>query len=630
MGESPVRFFNQIQDEMKKIYTIIALSAAALAFSQKPLEKVEPAFWWKGMKNPELQILVYGKDIAKNEVELSDGIQIKNIQKVENPNYVFLTVNTNEINVPQFKINIKNRKKNIGSYTYQLKQRQPDSADRDSFTSKDVIYLIMPDRFANGNPANDNTKDTAEKSNRKDPGGRHGGDIEGIIKNLDYLKDMGVTAVWNTPLLEDNEPSYSYHGYAQSDYYKIDPRYGSNEDYQRLASELHKRDMKLIMDYVTNHWGSQSWIIKDLPSKDWIHYWKEGEKGFKRSNYRMTTQFDTNAAKTDAENCMDGWFDTTMPDMNQSNPLVVNYMVQNAVWWTEFAGLDGLRVDTYSYNDKKGIAEWTKRITDEYPNLNIVGEVWMHDQAQMSYWQKDSKIAAIENYNSHLPSVMDFTLHDAIGHVFKENSGWDSGIQRVYDNFANDFLYPNINNILVFAENHDTQRFNQSYPNIQDYKLAMTLILTVRGIPQLYYGSEIGMAGDKGKGDGDIRRDFPGGWNGDSNNAFVKSGRTDSQNQYFDFTKKLLNWRKSKEVIHTGKTLHYVPENNVYVYFRYNDKERVMTVINNNTEAQVLNLKRFSEGIKNVSKGKDIISGKEVSLENSLNIPAKTSMIIEL
>ncbi|MBB6369521.1 glycoside hydrolase family 13 protein [Chryseobacterium shigense] len=614
---------------MKKIYTIFALSAASIAFSQ--IQKVEPAFWWKGMKNPDLQILVYGKNIANNEIELSDGIQAKNIQKVENPNYVFITVNTNEINFPSFKINIKKGKKNISSYSYELKQRLPGSVDRESFTSKDVMYLIMPDRFANGNPSNDNTRDTAEKSDRKNPGGRHGGDIEGIIKNLDYLKELGVTAVWNTPLLEDNEPSFSYHGYAQSDYYKIDPRYGTNEDYKRMADELHKRNMKLIMDYVTNHWGSQSWIIKDLPAKDWIHYWKDGEKGFKRSSYRMTTQFDTNASKIDMENCMDGWFDTTMPDMNQSNPLVVNYMVQNAIWWTEFAGLDGLRVDTYSYNDKKGISEWTKRITDEYPNFNIVGEVWMHNQAQISYWQKDSKISAIENYNSYLPSVMDFTLHDAIGQVFKENSGWDSGMQRVYDNFANDFLYPDINNILVFAENHDTQRFNETYPKIEDYKLVMSLISTVRGIPQLYYGSEIGMSGDKAtKGDGDIRRDFPGGWNGDTNNAFVKSGRTDSQNQYFDFTRKLLNWRKGKEVIHTGKTKNYVPQNNVFVYFRYNEKESVMVVVNNNVKEQTIDMKHFSESLNGFTKGKDIISDKEISLQNSLTIPAKTSMVIEL
>lgn len=614
---------------MKKLIVILSLSVSCTLFSQ--VQKIEPAFWWSGMKNPELQLLVYGKNINDLQPEFSNGIQIREVKKVENPNYLFVTIDTKNVQPGKFKINFKNGKKTVKTIDYEFKARQQNSADRNSYTSSDVFYLIMPDRFANGNPNNDNTPDTSEKSNRSDKNGRHGGDIAGIVKNLDYLNDLGVTTIWSTPLLEDNEPGISYHGYAQSDYYKIDPRYGTNDDYKNLADELHKRKMKLVMDYVTNHWGSKSWIIQDLPAKDWIHYWNNGEKGFKRSNYRMTSQFDTNAAKIDAEGCMDGWFDTTMPDMNQSNPMVVNYMVQNAIWWIEFAGLDGFRVDTYSYNDKKGIAEWTKRITDEYPNFNIVGEVWMHDQAQMAYWQKDSKIAAIEGYNSYLPSVMDFTLHDAIGQIFKEEAGWDSGMQRVYDNFANDFLYPDINNILVFAENHDTQRFNEIYSDIRDYKLAMSLILTVRGIPQLYYGSEIGMKGNKEKnGDGDIRQDFPGGWNGDANNAFTASGRTKEQNEYFDFTKKLLNWRKGNSAIHNGKTLHYIPENNVYVYFRYNDKERVMVVINNNKNDQNLNLKRFSEGIKNFSKGKDILSGKEFDLKTTLSVPAKTSLILEL
>ncbi len=598
------------------------------AYSQ--VQKVEPAFWWSEMKNSELQLMVYGKNIENFQPEFSGGIKIKEVKKVDNPNYLFITVDTQNIQPGTFKLSFKNRSKTVNTINYEFKQRQQHSSQRSGFTSEDVMYLIMPDRFANGNPKNDNTPDTTEKADRSNKDGRHGGDIAGIIKNLDYLQELGVTTLWNTPLLEDNEPVTSYHGYAQSDYYKIDPRYGTNEDYKNLADELHKRKMKLVMDYVTNHWGSKSWIIKDLPSKDWIHYWNGGENGFKRSNYRMTTQFDTNAAKIDAENCMDGWFDTTMPDMNQSNPMVVNYMAQNAIWWIEYAGLDGLRVDTYSYNDKKGIADWTKRITDEYPNLNIVGEVWMHDQAQMSYWQKDSKIAAIEGYNSHLPSVMDFTLHDALGQVFHENEGWDSGMQKVYDNFANDFLYPNINNILVFAENHDTSRFNHIFPKVEDYKLAMSLILTVRGIPQLYYGSEIGMAGDKGKGDGDIRRDFPGGWIGDSQNAFAASGRTKEQNEYFDFTKKLLNWRKTNEAIHNGKTLHYIPNNNVYVYFRYTDNKRVMVVINNNKENQSLDLKRFSEGIKNFTKGKDIISDRNFDLKTNLPVPAKSSLVLEL
>ncbi|MGC4129810.1 MAG: glycoside hydrolase family 13 protein [Bergeyella sp.] len=614
---------------MKKLIVAISISVFGNLFSQ--IQKIEPAFWWSGMKNPELQLLVYGKNISGLQPEFSGGIQIKEVKKVENPNYLFVTVDTKNVKPGTFKINFKNGNKTVKTVDYEFKQRKENSANRNSYNSSDVFYLLMPDRFANGNPGNDNTSDTAEKANRNNKDGRHGGDISGIVKNLDYLSDLGVTTVWSTPLLEDNEPNYSYHGYAQSDYYKIDPRYGTNDDYKNLADELHKRKMKLVMDYVTNHWGSKSWITKDLPSKDWIHFWNGGENGFQRSNYKMTTQFDPNAAKTDAQACMDGWFDTTMPDMNQKNPLVVNYMAQNAIWWIEFAGLDGLRVDTYSYNDKNGIAEWTKRITDEYPNLNIVGEVWMHNSAQMAYWQKDSKIAAIEGYNSHLPSVMDFTLHDAMGLAFKEELGWDTGMQRFYENFANDFLYPNINNILVFAENHDTQRFNEIYSDVRDYKLAMSLILTVRGIPQLYYGSEIGMKGNKEKnGDGDIRQDFPGGWNGDKNNAFSASGRTKEQNDYFDFTKKLLNWRKGKSAIHNGKTLHYIPQNNVYVYFRYNENERIMVIINNNKSDQNLDLNRFSEGIKNFTKGKDIISGKEFDLKGNQTVPAKTAMILEL
>ncbi|MDC9723752.1 MAG: alpha-amylase family glycosyl hydrolase [Urechidicola sp.] len=532
-----------------------------------------------------------------------------------------------------FDIDFLKDSKVITTQSYQLKQREENSANRNSFDSSDVMYLIMPDRFANGNPENDSTDDTVEKVNRSHKGGRHGGDLKGIIDNLDYINNLGATAIWNTPLLEDNEPTYSYHGYAQSNFYKIDPRYGTNEDYKLLADEMHKRDMKLVMDYVTNHWGSKHPMVLDLPSKDFIHYWGNGEKGFQPSNYRMTTQFDNNASEIDSKGCMNGWFDTTMPDMNQQNSFYLNYIIQNAIWWIEYAGLDGLRVDTYSYNDKDGIATWTKAITDEYPNFNFVCEVWMHDQAQMAFWQKDSKIAEIIGYNSNLPSVMDFTLYDEITNVFnQDHSSWNDGMIKVYMNFANDFLYPNIDNILIFAGNHDTNRINQIYQNdIAKYKLAMTLILTARGIPQLYYGDEIGMMGDKHKhGDGDIRRDFPGGWSGDTQNAFTQSGRTDSQEAYHSFTKKLLNWRKDKSVIHTGKTLQFVPENNVYVYFRMNENETVMVVINNHSETQTLDLSRFTEGIKKNKSGKDIISEKELDLTNTLSIKGKSSMIIEL
>lgn len=594
--------------------------------------KIEPPFWYAGMHNPELQLMVYGENISQYEVRFSNTIQVTAIVKTENPNYLFVTITTEHISPGTYELQFLKGDNVIFMMPYELKARRENSALRKGFDSSDVMYLVMPDRFANGNPNNDSTDNTVEEVNRKNPSGRHGGDIQGIINHLDYLEELGVTALWSTPLLEDNEPSYSYHTYAQSDYYKIDPRYGTNADYQRLASELHLRDMKLIMDYVTNHWGSKHWMIQDLPTKDWIHYWEEGEDGFQRSSYRMTTQFDSNASEADKDACMDGWFDTTMPDINQKNPLVLKYMIQNALWWVEYADLDGFRVDTYSYNDKEGIAKWTKAIMDEYPNFNIAGEVWMHNQAQMAYWQKDSKIGAIDNYNSHLPTVMDFTLHDALVVMFAEHDqAWDKGMIRAYENFANDFLYPDINNILVFAGNHDTNRINDIYgADLNTYKMVMTLIATVRGIPQVYYGDELGMAGNKDlKGDGDIRHDFPGGWKGDPINAFTAKGRTPGQTEFFEFSKKLFNWRKSKPVIHTGKTMQFVPENNVYVYFRYTDDHTVMVVINNNAKTQTVDLKRFKEIIKDHKKGFDIISETSISLENTLRINAKSTMIIE-
>ncbi|WP_278353720.1 glycoside hydrolase family 13 protein [Chryseobacterium gleum] len=617
---------------MKTIYAAFALSIASLAFSQKNLERVEPAFWWKGMKNPELQILVYGKEVANHEISLSEGIQIKDIRKVDNPNYVFITVDTNEISVPKFIINIKKGKKNLASYTYELKQRNPGSANRESFTSKDFMYLIMPDRFANGDEKNDSKPELTEKANRTLPNGRHGGDLRGIINNLDYIQNLGATAVWLTPVNEDNEKVYSYHGYAQTDLYKIDGRYGTNEDYKKLSQELNKRNMKLVMDYVTNHWGGSHWMIKDLPSKDWIHWFDEGEKGFKRSNYKTTTQFDTNASDIDKKYALDGWFDTTMPDINQENPLVLKYLIQNAIWWIEYAELGGFRVDTYPYNDKEAMAKWAKAITDEYPKFNIVGETWLYTAAQIAAWQKNSKIGAIENYNSNLPSVMDFMLFENMPKALSEKESWDKGMIRVYDSFTSDFLYPDINNLLVFFENHDTERWNEIFNASPDaYKMALTMISTVRGIPQIYYGSEIGMRGDKKTGgDADIRRDFPGGWKSDTQNAFNLSSQTPEQKEFFRFTQKLLNWRKDKDVIHNGKTKNFVPQDGVFVYFRYNEKESVMVVINNNEKDQTLDLKRFAESLNGFTKGKEIISDKEIPLQNSMNIPAKTSLIIEL
>ncbi|PWA06819.1 glycoside hydrolase family 13 protein [Flavobacterium psychrotolerans] len=610
---------------MKKIFLLVLFISSQL-FAQ--IDKVEPPFWYAGMHNPEVQIMFYGKDIAQYEVAVSNAIIIKNVQKTENPNYIFVTIDTKNIQAQDFVFSFSKNKKVTFTKKYSLKQRRQNAALRKSYDASDMIYLVMSDRFANGNPNNDSDKSVIEKADRKNPGGRHGGDIEGMIQNLDYIQELGATALWPTPLCEDNDKRYSYHTYGQSDVYKIDPRFGTNEEYLKLSSELHKRNMKLIMDYVTNHWGSEHWMMKDLPTYDWLHQFP----GYAQTNYKMTTQFDKNASDIDAKMCMDGWFVKSMPDLNQSNPLLLNYLIQNAIWWIEYADLDGFRVDTYSYNDKVGIAKWTKAITDEYPYFNIVGEVWMHNQAQMAFWQKDSKIGAIENYNSYLPSVMDFTLQDAAGTVFNEDeANWEKGMIKFYENFTNDFLYPNPNSIMTFVENHDTNRLNTIYKNdFKKYQMAMALIATVRGIPQLYYGSEIGMNGDKSKGDSEIRKDFPGGWKGDANNAFLKSGRTEEQQKFFDFTSKLFTWRKTNEAVHFGKMKHYVPENNIYVYFRYTDNKSIMVIMNNNVNSQSLKTSRFQESIQNNTSGKEIISGKSIDLKSDILIEGKSVLILEL
>ncbi len=615
----------QTNQTLYRILLVVLLFSASV---KAQIQKTEPPFWYAGMNNPELQIMFYGKNIAQYEPSVSNNVVIKDIKKTENPNYIFVTIDTKNIPASELVFSFKNKNKVAYTQKYSLKKRRENSAQRKSFDASDMMYLIMPDRFANGNPKNDSDPSLVEKANRSIPGGRHGGDIEGIIQNLDYISSLGATAIWNTPLNEDNDKEHSYHTYAQSDVYKIDARYGTNEDYVRLSNEMHKRDMKLVMDYVTNHWGITHWMIKDLPTKSWVNQFEN----YTQTHHRREVITDIHASKLDKEVCIDGWFVPSMPDLNLKNPLVAKYLTQNAIWWIEYANLDGFRVDTYNYSDPTAMANWAKSVTDEYPNFNIVGEIWMHNQANLAYWQKDSKIGAIQNYNSNLPSVMDFTLHNQIGSAFNDDeANWDNGMIKFYNNFALDYLYPNTNNIMVFAENHDTSRINDLYKyDIAKYKLVMTLMATVRGIPQLYYGSEIGMGGDKSQGDGGIRLDFPGGWKGDTNNAFTAAGRTAKQAEYFDFTSKLFNWRKSNEAVHFGKMTHYIPENNTYVYFRYTDAKTVMVVFNNNAKEQTIKTNRFKENIKNFKSGKDILTGKTFDLTSEITLEPKSAIVLEL
>lgn len=594
------------------------------------IERVEPSFWWIGMKNTRLQLLIHGTEICNRKVIINyPGVKILKTNRACSPNYLFVTLDINPkvTKAGSFKIQLTEPEKSNLTVTYELKNRQADSWKRAGFSSNDVVYLLMPDRFANGNPANDNVDSQPEKANRSIDYGRHGGDIKGIKDHLDYIKELGATTIWTTPVQENNFNKYTYHGYAISDFYKIDPRFGSNAEYVDFVSASHQKGLKIIMDMVSNHAGIWAWWMNDLPFEDWIHQWP----AYTQTNHKAITTKDTHAAAIDRKRMTDGWFDTSMPDMNQQNEYFLTYFIQNSIWWVEYANLDGIRMDTYPYNDRDAMAKWAKAIMDEYPRFNIVGETWLSTPQDIAFWQKDAVNPL--KYNSYLPSVMDFTTERAMETCFNEHGkAWeDKGMNRLYNSIANDYVYPNTNNLLIFAENHDTQRFNHLINGtLAKFKMAMSFLMTTRGIPQIYYGSEIGMRGEKDKGDGDIRRDFPGGWAGDSINAFTASGRTREQNEYFSFLSKLLNWRKNKTVIHTGLLTHYVPENDVYVYFRHNDRERIMVIINNNETDQTLKTERFAESIESKTTGIDVMTGKTYDLKNELTLPKETTLILEL
>ena len=606
--------------------SLLFLFFSGISFAQ--LEQVEPPFWWEGMNRSEIQLVFYGNEIGVGDLYL-DGQKVDEVIKTENGNYLFCNWETKGLKAGSYLFELKKGKKRIATYAYELKKRREGSAQREGFSSQDAVYLLMPDRFANGDPSNDSTKDTYEKANVDDPWGRHGGDIQGIIKNLDYIKELGMTALWSTPLLEDNDKRGSYHGYACSDTYHIDSRYGGNSAYLKLSDELHKRDMKLIKDYVTNHWSLEHYMIKDLPSKDWIHYF-DGENGYAQTNYRLSTVYDTNASKADIFLAEKGWFVPSMPDLNQSNPMTLNYLIDNAIWWIEYANLDGYRVDTYPYTEKEGVTTWTKAIMAEYPNFNIVGESWYHDTASIAYWQKDSKLAEIQDFNSELPSVMDFVFFETLQRMMTYEPSWDKGLIEMYNGMGMDYLYPDINNVMIFAENHDTTRFNEKNATLGDFKIAMTLLATTRGIPQLYYGSEIGFKGDKAKGDADLRKDMPGGWPNDVRSAFNALERTSEEQSYFDIVKTLFQWRQHQELIHKGKTVHFIPLNEIYVYFRVLDQNAVMVVINANKEVQTIELSRFNELLESYSKASELFSGTQINLEKTLSIPARDAQVFEL
>jgi len=608
---------------------VILLFFSLYSFSQtdqSTIERIEPPFWWVGMEESFLQLLVYGENICDYDVELeSNDVSLNKVIPVENPNYLFLNLAIPEETDPgTFVLNFTHKQGNSFSYNYELKERKVGSKKRVGFGPSDVIYLLMPDRFANGDPANDSMPGMYEPANSEDQHGRHGGDLQGVIDHMDYLNGLGITALWMNPFLENNNPEFSYHGYAISDFYKTDPRMGTNETFLELVEMCHQNGIKVIMDQVFNHCSLYHWFIEDMPTEDWIHQFPE----YTRSNFRAPTITDPYASEFDRTRMLTGWFDRHMPDLNQKNELLANYLIQNSIWWIEYADLDGIRLDTQPYSYKEMVAEWGKRVFEEYPDFNIVGEAWLQKIAITSFFQENQHM--VDGYNSNLPSVTDFPLHYALEKAFLEEEGWTTGMARLYYILAQDFLYANPNMNVVFLDNHDLSRYYSVIDKDFDvFQMAFAYLVTTRGIPMVYYGTEILKTGHESDGHGHIRTDFPGGWPGDESSAFTSDGRTKKQNQAFDYCSHLLNWRKGKDVIHNGQLKHFVPDDGVYVLFRYNEEETIMLILNNNKKKRELNTDRFVECMEGFKKGYDVINDKKVKKLNTLEIPGKTAMILE-
>lgn len=604
------------------------------AFSQPiNIDRVEPGNWWTGFNDPDVQLLVYGDDIQSARATVDyPGVTLERTTLVENPNYQFVTLRIHD-HAETGTVPIRfQRGDHTYTYDFELKERSNDPNRNQGFDSSDVIYLLMPDRFANGDPSIDEIDGMLEGVDRNNPNARHGGDIQGVIENLGYLDELGMTAVWFTPIFEnDMPPAYgAYHGYAATDMYRVDRRFGTNEKYLELIDKAHDRGMKVIMDMIHNHVGTHHWFIKDLPTSDWVHDLNE----VGTTNYRTTTVMDPYASDYDWNATVKGWFVVDMPDLDQRNELVANYLIQNTLWWIEYSGIDGIRMDTHPYPYKEYMAEWSRRVLDEFPDFNIVGEAWMPNTPSTAYWQ--TGFPSPDGYESYLPSVTDFPLYGSLITGLNEEPGWDTGISRLYFTLSQDFLFPDANLNVIFPGNHDLDRiFTVMGESYEKYRMSLIFMLTTRGIPQLYYGDEILMTG--GGPDGLKRKDFPGGWADDPINAFTHEGRVQLEEETgfpvveaHQFMTTLANWRQQKDVIHNGYLTHFIPENNLYVYFRHNDEETVMVVLNAQNESQDLKLDRFSELLDGYTRGHEIISGKTIEFGETLRVDALGSMVFEL
>lgn len=590
------------------------------------ISRVEPTDWYVGMKDPTLQLMVYGKDVRNADVKIDyPGVKIDSLVRLDSPNYLLIYLNLDGAKAGTMNLNVGGKK-----IKYQLKNRDMSGDKRMGFTNADVLYQLMPDRFANGNPKNDAFKNMRDAVvDRKQPSMRHGGDLEGICQHLDYFNELGVTALWLTPVLENDRPAdegkySSYHGYATSDFYNVDPRLGSNDDYRQLVDECHKHGLKMVMDMIFNHCAdTHPWNL-DAPSKDWFNYPHYGLQ----TSYKLTPVLDPYASEVDKRETVDGWFVSCMPDLNQRNPHVIKYLIQNSMWWIETIGIDGIRMDTYPYADREAMAHWMKVLNEEYPNFNTVGETWVAEPAYTAAWQKDSKLSKV---NSYLKTVMDFSFFEKINSAkTEETDGFNQGYNRVYNSLVYDYLYTDPSHVMAFIENHDTNRFLENGKDTTGLKQAYALLLTINRIPQLYYGSEVLMNGVKNISDGYVRQDFPGGFPGDKHNCFNSEERTPEENAMFNWLSKLLHWRNGNEVISKGKQIQFMPFKGVYVVARQYNGKSVMTIVNGNKTNAELDVNRYAEIIASHTQAIDITTGKQLDLTHNIPLAARQTVILEL
>lgn len=616
------------------LFTLLASTAGLLAKNQIKIDRIEPEYWFVGMKQTTLQLMVYGENIGKTGVALAnyEGVSLKQVVQLDSPNYLLVYLDVAENTKPgtlQLVFTVNRKKKVV---KYDLRVREKSGAERIGFDASDVLYMLMPDRFANGADIQEPLPGMQPYTvDRSQPSLRHGGDLEGIRQHLDYFTELGVTALWLTPVLENNSPdrghrSSTYHGYATTDYYRVDPRFGSNESYRQLVDDCHQKGLKLVMDMIFNHCGYEHPWNLDRPTKDWFNLTKEG--GIQRTSYKLTPVVDPYASKKDYEETTLGWFVSSMPDLNQKNPHVLRYLIQNSKWWIETVGIDGIRMDTYPYADRQAMADWMKELQEEYPNFNVVGETWVAEPAYTASWQKGSPNAQVDSY---LPTVMDFSFQDRINSAAtEETDGWWNGLNRIYNSFVYDYLYTDPLHVMAFLDNHDTDRFLKNGQDVPMLKQALTLLLTTRRIPQLYYGTEILMNGTKEKTDGNVRKDFPGGWPEDKANAFTAEGRTPEQQAMFQWLSKVLHWRRNCEAITKGGMVHFCPVNGCYVYARMHEGKTVLVILNGTTKSQKLPMHHFAEVVGEIGLVTDLTSGRQVDLQGTLELKPRESLILEL